>query len=486
MTSEQSSTPTQEARLPDSAATLNRSAGTDARSIYATMERGASPLDFIKKNLAKAGIQGPDTAPTPKAADVVERPTKEDNTYSELAHNSSSYDTHPDDVFSTKDVRIPEKMDDLGDLETIITTRKNTKEEESQKVEPDLQEEETLENPIEDNKEENSSQEDPIKKNLSKQRQIIKRLKQEVNETARVKSELEEKVKKYETGEATPEYIEALQSRVENLEYYEKLHNLKVSDEYAEAFIEPLSLIDERLAVIAENYSIPKEVLVEASNLENEADINRFLSRHFDSVGGYEVKNLITQKQNIASQAREAEKNAGEALRVLKEQSEVIKAQKEQQRKERIINVSKNSWVKAISSVKEQGIAKELIPIEGDSEFNSKVVTPKIQSAAREYGKIMNSLIEAGLKDIPEEVSKAIALSALYSHAYTVASLRATEAENYADTLKKTTERLNPILRPQIGQSQGGSPNVSAAAPKTETPLEAGRNLIHSVLSKSR
>lgn len=465
MTSDQSSTQTLEPRLPDTVSDLKYGAmnGTDARSIHSTLERGESPLDFIKKNLAKAGIKTPDVASSPKAAEPVEQPKveekKEEVVYTEKVDNVTDlYEELPDDIFSSEKAEPKEPV-----------------------KEPEVELEETSEPTQEE-----ISPEDSIKQNLSKQRQIIKKLKQEVNETVKVKSELEEKVKKYETGEATPEYIETLQNRVNSLEYYEKLHNLKVSDEYEEAFIEPLSLIDERLGVIADNYNIPKEVLVEASNLTNEADVNRFLSRHFDSVGGYEVKNLINQKQLISSQAREAEKNAGEALERLRAERAQINAQKDAQRRERIVHVSKNSWVKAISSIKEQGIAKELIPVEGDSEFNSKVVTPKIQSAAKEYGKIMNSLIEAGLKDIPEEVSKAIALSALYSHAYTVASLRATEAEQYAETLKKNTEILNPILRPQIGGSQGGSSRPSAPPQKAETPLEAGRGLIHSVLAKSR
>ena len=81
-----------------------------------------------------------------------------------------------------------------------------------------------------------------------------------------------------------------MQGRISELERYEELVSLKTSPQYKEKFLRHLTDIKEKLAVIAKDYDIPEEIMSQAMSLQSRADLNRFLSSHFDEVGALEVK----------------------------------------------------------------------------------------------------------------------------------------------------------------------------------------------------
>jgi len=163
--------------------------------------------------------------------------------------------------------------------------------------------------------------------------------------------ELEQKLKDYDTGASVPSVIQDLENKVALSQKWEKLHNLKMSDEYAEEFVKPLDESKRRLSVLAEEYGLDIDDMEHAINLKSERDLNGFLSDKFDSIGAMEVKQLITKSRDIMTRAQAAEQEPAAVMQRLHEENTVRLAAADVARKSKITAVAKSAWREAVDDL---------------------------------------------------------------------------------------------------------------------------------------
>lgn len=307
-------------------------------------------------------------------------------------------------------------------------------------------------------------------------KELSKTLKEKETELEAIRA----KVTKYESGEELPEAIKPLQQRVQELEKYEKLHSLKTSPAYKEAFIKPIEEINSKITAIAADYGIPKNVMEQAVSIKNRAELNRFLSDHFDDVGALEVKQLITRAQEIKTSAQRAEE---EPVRVLQEIELQYKNMQEQRRAHNnsvLAATSKDAWTEAHSEIQKEGKALELIFDPANQEHNKQFVEPIVTKAATEYAKIVKLLAQNGLETMPKDLAKAISKMVLLAHSSAVAMETRAAAEREAAELRQNTTRRTNYLRPNTIGS--GAPNNSRGEQKPPAnPQEAASRVLESV-----
>ena len=324
----------------------------------------------------------------------------------------------------------------------------------------------------------------PIAENFKKLRSKLKAERLAKQELESKYTETSEKLNDYETGKLIPEIVQGQESRIAQLEYYEKLHNLKMSPQYKDSFIKPLNEVGVKLQEIAKDYGVPDDVMKEALTLTNRAELNQFLSNHFDDIGGTEVKNLITKAQEIQTNAQSAEQKPLEALAKLQEEHREIETLQDSQRKEAIANTSKNSWGAALDEIKREGKARELIFNPNDSKYNDTFVIPVLRAASQEYGKLIRMLADSGLKVLDENVATMLSKTVLLAHASAVSINSREAAIRHAEELEINTKRQNGYNRPNVGGFGGGNSSPAPAAPLRTTPKEAASILVNSVLAK--
>lgn len=338
---------------------------------------------------------------------------------------------------------------------------------------PDILEEEFPEEP--------SAQATRFKQFRTKLKEITKSLK-EKEEKLEV---LQKQVADYETGTVVPEVIQQKEGKIAELEKYKYIVDFKASPDYDEKFVKPLEQLDSKLSEIAADYEIPKEVIEDALKTTNRAELNRFLSSHFDDVGALEVKQIVTKMKDIHEQAREFEKEPLKALAQLKEENRRVNEVREYQRKTSIANTSKEAWGEVLSGIRQEGKIQELIIKDSDTQHNDSYVKPILTAAATEYAKIIKSIADLGAKELPKREAMAIAKAFLLAHASAVSLQTRNDAVNYANTLEKNVARTTRYIRPTLGSSSannGSAPSKSVE----ETPQEAGRNLMNKVLANRR
>lgn len=327
-------------------------------------------------------------------------------------------------------------------------------------------------------------------KNLrTKVRSITEELTQKDTELQEIRSKLE----KYETGEEYPESVQHLNNRVQELSRYEKLVNLKTSPEYQDKFIKPIEEKTSKLKELGKDYGLPEEVISKAVSLENKAELNRFLSSHFDQVGALEAKTLISEVQGLQSQAKEAEAAPENSLERLVQEARAIRETKKIEAREIIHSTLHNAWEGALVDIKKEGRFKELIMKEGDPEYNKKWVEPLQTKAAQEYAKLSKALVEeSGLEKLPDNVAKALAKMTMLAIASATANAQRDAAIKALTDLEKSTNRRANFERPPIGtnsaaprsrvaESSGGS---TSSNQEMVTPQGAARNIAAQLLSR--
>lgn len=437
-----------------------------ARDILAGMKKADSPIDFIRKNLA----------PPENTVD----PTKLIKEQEEKRAIADKLVTSPEpvkvDTTTTEEAKPSEDASIQYDIElkepdVVDASNKIPKSDGQAPVDIDPLEAEL-----------DAANQVPAAENFKKLRikakETLKTLAQVQEEKARIEAELN----KYKTGEVVPEILQEKENRIAQLSHYEKLHNLKMSPDYQEAFVKPLNKLQTRLSEFAKDYNIPPEQLNKALNITNQADLNRFLSDHFDEIGGLEVKQLLNEVKTIQTKAHDAEKEPAKALAELQEEHTRISQIRNAERKNGIAAKSKEGWVKSLFKIREEGKAQELIMKDTDPEFNDKVVKPIMTAAATEYGKIITLLAENGLENLSEELSFALARMVQLAHASAISIDSREAAIKHAKTLEQNTARTNGFIRPGIGSGRANSPE--GGTPKVHaTPQEAAKSLVQSMLS---
>jgi len=327
----------------------------------------------------------------------------------------------------------------------------------------------------------------PLTENYKKLKTVFKETKQLAKTLAEEKERLTRELEAFKTGEAIPEVVTQKEQRIAELERFEHLHNLEMSKEYQTGFIEPLNQRGAKLAEYARDYNIPEEVMHQALSITNKAELNQFISEHFDAVGGLEVKNIITEMQSIQSRAMEAKQKPKEVFAQLKEESQRISQQRDAERKSKIASTSKSAWVESINRIKSEGKVTELIARDDDPEFNRNFAYRIAANAGGEYGKIVKALADAGLDNLPKDVAVAISNMCLLAHASASAIESRNAAINHAEELERNVPRTSRLLRPPMGSSGGGdNAPVRQGPPQIPSAAEAARGLMDSVLSRKR
>lgn len=335
------------------------------------------------------------------------------------------------------------------------------------------------------------AQEEPADSDVPEGAQHFKKLRLKVKETESTlkavlaeKEDLKSQVEKYAKGEVIPEVLQQKEARIAELEHYEQLHNLKGSAAYKEKVAKPLEAKQARLKAIAEDYGIPEGTLTEALNFEKESELNGFLANHFDGVGAIEVKQLVTDMKNLHGQAAEMEKTPAQTLARIQQEQAQIEAAQDATRKNQLAASSRSAWIDALTNIRKDGRALELIRKENDNEHNTKFVDPILKQAAAEYGKFITAFAKAGIKELEPEVGKALAEAVLLAHASATALNTRTEAMRQAEEITNNI-RYNSLIRPSVG---GGTVSSAPAPAKAveETPEQMARNQMNSILSKNR
>ena len=429
------------------------SPGKDAASILQNLKDGNSPLEFILNNSKSIAPQiAPNTQPisvnellNSATSEIIQKPKEEikevlKEEIKEIAVTTPSIETTPQ--------KIEVKEDDELDILPDNSTGEN------------------------------------FKKLRTKLKETSKTLKEIEND----KYTLTQTLEKYNKGEAVPEATQKLlkekEQRIADLEKYEKIVNLKTSKEYVDNFITPITEVKTKINEIAKDYSIPEDVMAEVLTLNNRAEINRFLSDHFDDVGALEVKQLIDKVKNIEHEAKEAENKPTETLINLQLESTKLSESLEVNRKNKIHEQAESSWDGALDFIKKEGKAKELIFKENDTEYNNTYIKPVVEKARDEYQKLVTGLRDLGLKGLSPELAHALARMTLHAiSSYNSIDTREAAVQTINE-LEKNVKRTTNYIRPPIG---GGAPGVGNVSPRQtpENPAEsAAANLLESTLSK--
>lgn len=431
------------------------------------LQSGESPLDFIKRNLSE---QQAATAPAPLAQQASEvRPANIPNPLIQTPAESAPVTAKPAEPSAAPIVSKDETP--VFDFEKKDEPRSEPTSTEPVAAEP--------------------AQEEPADSDIPEGAQHFKKLRLKVKETESTlkavqaeKEQLAQQVEKYVKGEVIPEVLQQKEARIAELEHYEQLHNLKGSAAYKEKVAKPLEAKQARLKAIADDYGIPEGTLTEALNFEKESELNGFLANHFDGVGALEVKQLVTDMKNLHGQAAEMEKTPAQTLARIQQEQAQIEAAQDTTRKNQLAASSRDAWVTALTNIRKDGRALELIRKENDSEHNTRFVDPILKQAAAEYGKFITAFAKAGIKELEPEVGKALAEAVLLAHASATALSTRTEAMRQAEEITNNT-RYNSLIRPSVG---GGTVSSVAAPAKAaeETSEQMARNQMNSILSKNR
>lgn len=295
--------------------------------------------------------------------------------------------------------------------------------------------------------------------NFKKLRTKLKTINTEYKTASQELETLRKKVSDYDTGLATPAQLQEYQDRIQALEVYEKMYNLKTSPAYVEAIAKPLQETKTKLIELAKDYEVDLTVLDEALSITNRAELNRLLTNHFDEVGALEVKSLLGKMQEINNKAAEADKEPSIALQRLNAQTEQSMQAKRQMEIDEITTTSKSAWVESLTSLREEdhvGLSFR----DGDTEHNETIARPILNKAGRDYGVVVKALAEQGLKTLPKEVSYVIARSIQLAHESAYLRHQNEQMKTELVTLRQRVGNLNNLNRPNANGFRSNSSPV--------------------------
>jgi hypothetical protein len=296
--------------------------------------------------------------------------------------------------------------------------------------------------------------------------------------------EYKKKVEEYETGAAMPELVAHLQQQVAELESYKELHNFKGSRAYREKFVKPIEETAAKLKEIATDYGIPEGVIDQVTGLESNAEINALLSQHIrDELGASEVKSLVRRIQAVRKEAAEVEKNPKEVMARVLEEATQREQEEERKHRQAVAELAKSSWTEALVSVKTENRIPELMYKPDDIEHNEKVVRPILARAGQEYGKIVATLADNGLKYLPKDVGTALGRMTQLAHLSGVLQAERERLSARVTELEGLLSKYTNMYRP--GLNAKGNNGVTRSEPSNArgVPLEErGARLLKSVI----
>lgn len=314
----------------------------------------------------------------------------------------------------------------------------------------------------------------PAAENFKKLRGVVKAERLAKRELEAKLQETAQRLESFEKGEVVPEIIRAKDERIAELEPYEKMLNLRMSPEYQDTFVRPAITLRKELERLGGDYGLPPEIMHQAVGIENRKELNQFLSRHFDDIGGLEVKRVIQELQDLGEKAIEAEKQPETALQALKSQFIEHQEKEKADRARTFEAVAKSAWNDALEKTKEEGAYQELILHPTDKEYNKNVVEPIQYKASTQYAALVKKLSQNGLKTLPPDLATGLARMVLLSIGGALTIDAKSKAEATAQEVLQHTKRTNGYIRPSIGSSNGAGHNVKAPSQNYLNPRTAG------------
>ena len=455
----------------------NRFAGLGA-AVGSQLKDAESPLDFVKANLIQpetAAEPKVETVDTPEAAAerIVNNDPEADILNVSFKDREPAREVEDSEVDEVEEVQEPEKKE-RNILKEILGVED----------EPD---DSTGEESGEDEQE---SGDDSVEAKKSKgPRESIKDLRKKTQELSKAlederstREQLQSQYAKFETGEDIPvEVKEKYETRIKELEPYEKLHALKLSKEYKENYVEPFNALKEEAAQLAEDYKVDIQVFEQATKIENKRDLHSYLRKHFDDVGTLEARDLVLKARNLRQAAREAEMSPAQTLQALQQERTERETKEAEMRLSRINTVSKDSWKTAMHDLASDGRSPELTLQPNNPEHN-KFVQPIIEKASTEYDAFVGWMAKNGVSDLPPAIAKNLAVIFAKAYSSEVAKQSREHHYNRAEAVLQESQKRSQMTRPPIGAAnRGGTTIGDRNAERPSSPMDAADALIRQV-----
>jgi hypothetical protein len=322
---------------------------------------------------------------------------------------------------------------------------------------------------------------------LKDMRKIIRKVNKDLEEERTVRTRTEEQLEKFKTGEAIPEVLKEKETRIAQLETYEKLHALKLSPEYQEKFVQPFQEETQKAAAVAKDYGVDPRIVGEALKIENKRELNNFLRSHFDDTGIMEFRGHLDRARELSAQANAAEREPAESMTRLQSEFQSQQREREERRVASIKGNAQSGWSTALKELSASGEYPELT-LTGDPEHD-KIVTEVRTNAASEFGKFITLLGNSGVKDLPPDAAKILAKRFQMSQASAIMAKSRAHHYSRSEEVLETSRRTASMIRPQVGGMNDGVPagGGGAAPARTQGTLQdKGEQLLNSVLQKRR
>ena len=316
---------------------------------------------------------------------------------------------------------------------------------------------------------------DPKVENFKALRTIVKEVKAELQTTKSESAKLKKQLEDYQTGVAVPEVLQEKEARIAQLEPLEHLHALRTSRLYQDEYIKPLTTLQGKLQALLTEYDLPPESLEEMSAQETQADLNRWLSEHFDPLGAQDARDIVRQVQTLRTEAEAAEQAPKTALEKLIKDAQAAEETQQKERLSAVHQASRKGWVSSLEAHKASGLLPELIFQPGDDAHNNTYVKPVLTKAGMEYGKIVKHLFDNGLRTLPDELAFALANMCQLAHATGVQATIRDSAMKHAQTLAADAMAGRKFNRPAVGSTSGMNGTSANAPAERMTPEQAAR-----------
>lgn len=412
---------------------------------------GSSPMEFIRRNLGQP--------PTPdqqmqKVSDDVKATEHKPLDSVALQESRVSEASAPKEAATKSYPELQLPNDTQVDKKTGYVFKENLKD--------------NFEKPVEQKETKQDLNDDiipdgvPIPKYVKELRENYKTVKQTKAELEAKLLEKDTELEGYKTGKVLPDALSHLEQRVAQLEPYEKIVNMKLSPSYQKTFVEPLNKAKERIQAIGTDYGLPAEVMDQALKMDSEANLNRWLSDHFDPVGALDVKNAVKEFHTVNNAMHAADAEPEEAFKMLQTTFQERQAVERVKRVEKFNSTAKTAWQKSLLKTKEEGIATDLIYHPTDEEFNTKVVTPQLNHAAEQFGRFVTRLAQLGVEDVPEEFLETMSRTFLLATSSSRNAVKVNQIEDGYNNISENVVRRSRYIRPQHGSS-GSAPAQSQA-----------------------
>ena len=287
----------------------------------------------------------------------------------------------------------------------------------------------------------------------------------------------QEELDKYRKGEVLPDTIK---QRMDELESKVNVFDFKNSPEYRRKIIEPIEGLKTRARALAAEYEIDASVFDEAISIDNRKERNSFLQNHFDDLGALEAHEIINNLKDLDKKAIDAEKEPLAQLEAMRGELHREETLNQEDRIKSIITSAKPGWSAALSEVREKETYPELSLIANDEQHN-QVVRQILEEARTEFTKTLQVMAASGVKELPAEVSKALAKRFVLSQASAVIAASRAQYFQKNQEMINNSKSMKKYNRPPVGSSTAGVKTVDQATKEPMTPNKAAAETLKNI-----